>query len=154
MGNKENIKQALKSPNRKVSVRKAIRGLFDVSVPGGKILEETAGSVYLRVERDRDLRTSFIHSAPGTGTRIATVDCVSLEGVEDAFFILKWTTEGVSLRVSDASDTSRFVEGEGKPSEREFMVGRDGKVYELGFEGLDIKEFSIYTKNQIVNQIS
>jgi hypothetical protein len=54
------------------------------------------------------------------------------------------------LGVSDAGNPGRFIEAKGIPSKRQFRIGPDGSVYQIGGEGVEIMGFSVFQKGRPV----
>jgi hypothetical protein len=111
-------------------------------------MQAVSGRVVLRLERDADLNLHFFHSSPGTGTRVATANLNPLKGSTTLTMYLVWSPKETRLHVVDANNPAKSVMGIGKPSERTFRVGADGDVYQVGDEGVEVMEVTVYSKGQ------
>ena len=56
---------------------------------------------------------------------------------------LVWSPKETRLHVFDAENPERSVMGTGKPSKRQYRVGADGSVYQIGDEGVEVMGTSI-----------
>jgi len=148
----EQIRSAMKRPEGTFMFRYQFDGLFDPVLGHGILLEVVTGAILFRLERDANLDLHFIHSSPGTGTRIASVELEPLKGSPALNVALVWSSQETRLHVADATNPDRSLVGEGEPSQRQFRIGRDGAVYQLGDEGVRVMGTSIFADGKQVLQ--
>jgi hypothetical protein len=106
----------------------------------------------IRLERDSKLNLLFFHSSPGTGTRVARANLEPLIGSHAVEVLLMWSPKEVGLHVADASNSSRFVRATGTSSDREFRVGTDGSVFEVGNSGVEVRGFRMTSGRRTILQ--
>lgn len=126
--------------------------LFDKSKLGGIILEIPSGQHLFRLERDNDLCIHFYHSSPGTGTRVASIDLKNLPAAPIVFMAFSWSPEETKLHISPRVPGATLVSATGNSSNRQFRVGRDGHVYQVGDHGVELMGVSVYQAGQPVIQ--
>lgn len=102
--------------------------LFDATSNVGVILEVSAGQHHFLVEKDKMMSLKFYHSAPGTGTRVATIDLRSVEPDERIFLLFTWAPSEICLCFGTKAG---LITSKGTSSERQFRIGTDGSVFEL-----------------------
>jgi len=118
--------------------------LFDKAKPGGTILEIPSGQHLFRLDRDSDFFMHFYHSSPGTGTRVATIDLKKLPAaVSQVFIAFSWTPQEIALHVGPRPG-SELLSATGIASNKQFRIGRDGHVYQIGDYGVQTMQVSIY----------
>ncbi len=110
----------------------------------GKVMEVTTGGILFSLARDAGLNLSFIHSSPGTGTRVASVDLAPLSGSKALRIALVWSPNETRVQVFDAENPERVVQGRGELSKKQLRVGKDGGIYQVGDEGLHVMGAEIY----------
>lgn len=143
---------AMKRPEGTLMFTYRFDRLFDPALGRGVLLEIPTGAILFRLERDPDLYLHFIHSSPGTGTRVASVDLEPLKGSMAVKIALVWSQQETRLHVADAGNPERSVVGKGRPSQRQFRIGTDGAVYQVGDEGVDVMGISVFMSGQPVLQ--
>jgi len=148
----EQIRAALKRPEGTFMFDYRFDGLFDPALGHGVLLEVATGAILFRLERDLDLHLHFIHSSPGTTTRVASVDLRPLKGSMAVKIALVWSPEETRLHVADADNPERSVVGKGSPSQRQFRIGADGAVYQVGDAGVNVMGVSVFVRGQPVLQ--
>ncbi len=135
--------------------------VFDYHLPGlcnhelgsGIILQIPAGNTLFRLERDNKLLLRFIHSSPGTGTRIAQVDLHDLEPTESVKIIVTWSNTETALYVGYTDRPCQPITGKGYSSKgKTFRVGQDGHIYEIGDEGVQVMGVTVVQGGQTVLQ--
>ena len=141
----ERIRQALKLPEATFAFRYQFDGLFDPSLGRGILLQVVTGAIVLILERDQDLNLHFVHSSPGTGTRIATVPLSQLKGSSAVTIIVAWSPKETRLVVADAENPKKSIKGTDRPSQRKYRVGANGDVYQIGDEGVEVMGVSIFS---------
>lgn len=148
----ERIRDAMQRPEGTAMFRYQFDGLFDSALGHGILLEIVAGAILFRLERDSSLNIHFVHSSPGTGTRVASASLKPLIGSKAVRFELIWSPDETRLHVTDADDPNRSIVGSGSSSQRQFRVGADGAVYQVGDEGVNVMGVRIYQGGQLVLQ--
>lgn len=141
----DNIRKAIKTPE----------GTIELTSSSGKIFKEynlleiPAGSIFFQLERDSQNNLHFIHTSPGTGTRIATVNLNPVINSEKLKVVLRWNHEKIYLDVfSHKPDV--HIEGVGKSSQRRFMVGNNGNVFRMGDERVEISNVTVYSGGKLI----
>lgn len=123
--------------------------LFDASI--NEVLYETvAGAHIFRVEKQPTATLNFLHSSPGTGTRIATLDIGDLEPSNHVGLMFSWSPENISFGfiVNPPHGPSKGVTG--SVSRRQLRVGKDGNVYQFGDTGVDVQSPRLSIDSQLV----
>ncbi len=148
----EQIRDAMKRPEGTLSFVYSFDRLFDPELGYGVLLEVVTGAIIFRLERDPDLNLHFFHSSPGTGTRVASVDIKPLRGSTRLLIFLVWSPDEASLSVGDLREDGQLLTGVGRPSPRQFRVGADGAVYQVGDEGVNVMGISVFAKGRLILQ--
>ncbi len=133
----EEIRSALMRPEGTLALR-TVSGLTDATMGRFLVLQVPAGKVLLRLERDENLRLTFTHASPGTGTRVAFVDLNSVAQAPLIDLFLIWSPTELRLHVVNPADPANMLSGEGQPSRREFQIGADGRVVQIGDENVRV----------------
>lgn len=141
----EQIREAICRPEGTVSFEYSSDVLFDPNVSGGILFEIASGAHLFRVERDDELRLSFYHSSPGTGTRVATIDLKNVVPSSKVFLLFSWTPAEINFYVVPRIAGSQLVSAKGIPSPRQFRVGKDGSIFQVGDVGVEVMG-SVYIK--------
>jgi hypothetical protein len=131
--------------------------LFNAMNAGGIIIEVPSGQHYFRVDRDQNMMLNFYHSSPGTGTRRASISLRDLEPVEEVMIGCVWSPEEIKLhvkpRTDDAnSDAEKMLTAVGSVSQRQYKVGKDGGVYQIGDDGVEVGNVRIYMAGKPIIQ--
>lgn len=92
----------------------------------GIIFENYSKKHYFRLQRDETQTISFFHSCPAAGTHRATVDIASILGCLEALFILEWSYESVTLRITTKERVTLI--GSGSSSEVRYYLNGAGLV--------------------------
>lgn len=148
----EQIREAIRRPEGTVSFEYSSDVLFDHKVPRGILFEIASGAHLFRVERDGELRLSFYHSSPGTGTRVATIDLKNVVPSSKVFLIFSWTPAEINFYVGPRIAGGQLVSAKGIPSPRQFRVGKDGSIFQVGGVGVEVMEVSVYQNGKPVLQ--
>jgi len=146
------IQEAIRRPEGTFTFNYQSPDLFDKEKPGGIILEIPSGGHLFRLERDNDLCIHFYHSSPGTGTRVATIDLNNLAPAPSVFIAFSWTPSEIKLHVGPKISGAELVSVTGIASKRQFRVGKDGRVYQIGDHGVEVMGVSIYQAGQPIIQ--
>lgn len=148
----EQIREAIRRPEGTVSFEYSSDVLFDPKVHRGILFEITSGAHLFRVERDDELRLSFYHSSPGTGTRVATIDLKNVVPSSKVFLSFSWTPAEINFYVRPRIAGGQLVSAKGIPSSRQFRVGKDGSIFQVGDVGVEVMGVSVYQSGKPVLQ--
>ena len=148
----DQIRAAMKRPEGTFVFHYQFDGLFDPALGHGVLLEVVSGRMLFRLERDASLNLHFVHSSPGTGTRVATASLEPLKGSRAVMIALVWSPQETRLDVADGRNPERSVSGKGSPSPRQFRIGANGAVYQVGDEGVNVMGVTVFSRGQPVLQ--
>lgn len=146
------IQEAIRRPEGTFTFNYQSSDLFDKKKAGGIILEIPSGQHLFRLERDNDLCIHFYHSSPGTGTRVATIDLNNLPPAPNVFMAFSWTPDEIKLHVGPKVSGAKLASATGIASKRQFRVGKDGSVYQIGDHGVEIMGISFYQAGRPIIQ--
>ncbi|MDD2366063.1 MAG: hypothetical protein PHN84_07860 [Desulfuromonadaceae bacterium] len=138
------IQEAVCRPEGTVSFEYHSKELFDHNVKGGILFEIPSGGHLFRLERDDNLVLYFYHTSPGTGTRVAKVDLKEATPAEKVFMAFTWSPVEIALHVGPRAQNAELYSAIGKNSERQFRVGIDGSIFQVGDNGLEVMGVSIF----------
>lgn len=144
----EEIQKAMCRPIGTIAFTYESQDLFDKEVLGGIIFEIPSGQHVFRLERDKGLCIHFYHSSPGTGTRVATVDIKNVPSVPAVSFMLSWAPNEIVLRVGLLTPGAELLSATGIPSQIQFCVGENGKVFQVGSSSIKVTNTYIYEDGQ------
>lgn len=148
----EQIREAIRRPEGTVSFEYSSDILFDPKAPEGILFEIASGAHIFRVEKDNELRLSFYHSSPGTGTRVATIDLKNVVPSSKVFLAFSWTPAEINLHVGPRIAGGQLVFAKGIPSPRQYRVGKDGSIYQVGDVGVEVMGVSVYQNGKPILQ--
>jgi len=148
----EQIREAIRRPEGTASFEYSSDVLFDPKVPGGILFEIASGAHLFRVERDDELQLSFYHASPGTNTRVATIDLKNVESSSTVFLAFSWTPVEINFHVGPRIANGQLVSAKGIPSLRQFRVGRDGSIFQVGDTGVEVMGVSMYQNGEPILQ--
>lgn len=146
----EQIKQVICRPVGTVSFRYTFKDMFNADIPGGVVFEVPSGEHVFRIERDNDLLLQFYHSSPGTGTRVACVDLNKMTPADSLFLAFSWTPEEINFHVGPQIKDGQLISAKGTTSKKQFRVGKDGSIYQVGDEGIEVMAARIYQGGKAV----
>lgn len=138
------IQDAIRRPEGTCTFDYHSPDLFDKAKPGGIIFEIPSGQHLFRLERDNDFSIHFYHSSPGTGTRVATIDLNNLPPAPSMFIAFSWAPEEIKLHVGTKVSGAELTSATGVASNKQFRVGNDGHVYQIGDHGVEVMGLNIY----------
>lgn len=144
------MQEAIRRPEGTFTFNYKSPDLFDKEKPGGIILEIPSGQHLFRLERDNDLCIHFFHSSPGTGTRVATIDLKNLPPAPNVFMAFSWTPNEIKLHIGPRLSGAKLASATGVASQRQFRVGKDGRVYQIGDHGVEVMGVSFYQAGQAI----
>lgn len=146
------IQEAICRPEGTVAFEYYSKDLFDKSKHGGVLLQVPSGEHLFRLERDNNLFIHFYHSSPGTGTRVATIDLNEVPRCDRVFLAFSWTPAEIKLYLGPRLLNGKLFSATGITSQKQFRVGKDGGVYQIGDHGLEVMGISIYKGGKQVLQ--
>jgi hypothetical protein len=135
------IQDAICRPEGTVTFGYTSEVLFDRNAPG-----------VFRVERDDKLQLSFFHSSPGTGTRVATIDLKKVKPSSKVFLTFSWTPKEIQLHIGPKIAGGQLVSAKGFPSPRQFRVGSDGSIFQIGDLGVEVMQVNVYQNGKPILQ--
>jgi hypothetical protein len=148
----DEIKEAMKQPEATVDFRCMFESLFDPHAGRGILMQVVTGEIIIRLERDSKLDLNFYYSSPGTGTRAARINLEPLVGSSELNVMLMWSRKEIGLQVADADNASKFATATGTDSDRQFRVGTDGSVMQVGGKGVEVKELRMNEGGRVILQ--
>lgn len=116
----------------------------------GVILEIPSGGHYFRLDRTAERALRFYHSSPGTGTRVATIDLAGLPSFEKAFLAFVWSPDEIRFHCGPRSIEVQLLQAVGVPSPVSFRLGKDGTVFQIGGEGLQVSGVRVRREGALV----
>lgn len=146
------IQEAMCRPEGTVSFKCTFKDLFNPEVGGGIILEIPSGEHLFRIERDKDLLFSFFHSSPGTGTRVATIDLKKVAPAETVFLAFTWSPKEITFHFGPQIEGGELLSSTGTDSKKQFRVGKDGSVFQIGDKGIDVMGINVHVSGKPVLQ--
>lgn len=136
------IKETLCLPEGSIVFDFYSEDFFDKSKAGGQLLNIVSGKHLFLLDRKSDFKVSFIHSSPGTGTRLAEIDLNKIEKAQMYMFCITWSTTEISFNIRARIENSTLVNVKSKTSPIQLQVGEDGVIYEIGNDNM--KNMSLY----------
>lgn len=121
--------------------------LFDRTNKGGLIFEFVLGQRLFRIERDSDLIVHFYYTTPGTGTHLASIDLRTLTPSDTCRIMISWAPDKTQLLIGTTCEFDEDVKGTGEISRKQFRVGNDGLVHQVGDEGVEVSVTCYSGKN-------
>ena len=146
------IQEAIRRPEGTVTFEYYSKHLFDKNKQGGLLLQVPSGEHLFRLERDDNLCINFYHSSPGTGTRVATIDLNEVPPCDRVFMCFTWSPAEIKLCLGPRVPNGKLLCASGLASQKQFRVGKDGGVYQIGDQGVEVKGISIYKGGKPVLQ--
>lgn len=138
------IKDAICHPEGTCAFEFHSRDLFEENTGVWVVLELAAGQHLFRLERDHNLFLHFFHSSPGTGTRVASIDLRQVPRVQKLLMAFTWTPTETKLHIGSRALGAKLVTAVGRASPKQFRVGQDGSVYQIGDEGMETGGIYVY----------
>lgn len=132
------LKEKAKRPVGTFTFIYASENLFDSKIKGGKIFELSAGMHFFRLERNENMEVLYYYSSPGTGTRVASVDLKKLKPSHKVFFAFTWSPEEINLHIGSKDEEGELISAKGIPSDKSFMVAKDGSIVQAGDIGVRV----------------
>lgn len=116
----------------------------------GILVEIPADGHFFRVDRTSERVLRFFHSSPGTGTRVASIPLGALPDFEKAFLAFSWSPEEVVFCCGPRGIESEMLTAKAVPSSISFRIGRDGQVFQIGDEGVQVMGVRVRQNGQPV----
>lgn len=112
------------------------------------LAEIVTGQVVLRLTHGPGPAISFIHSSPGTGTRVATVADIESSAV---WACMTWAPAATGLHVGSVPPDARGLRSaEGRQVAWSIRVGTDGQVYRVGDDGVEVMGVRLLVDGELV----
>lgn len=146
------IQEAICRPEGTVTFEYYSKDLFDKNKKGGLLLQVLSGEQLFRLERDDNLCIHFYHSSPGTGTRVATIDLNEVTPCDRVFMCFTWSPAEIKFYLGPRVPNGKLLCARGVASQKQFRVGEDGGVYQIGDQGVEVMGISIYKGGKPVLQ--
>ncbi len=146
------IQEAVCRPEGTVTFKYTFKDLYNPDIGSGIIWEIPSGAHLFRLERDANLLLHFYHSSPGTGTRVATIDLKQATPADSVFFVFTWSPKEINFHVGPQVADGKLLSATGVNSKKQFRVGRDGCVYQIGDESVEIMKINVYSGGQPILQ--
>jgi hypothetical protein len=141
----ENILENIRRTEGTVAFEYTSRDAFATDPTEGVFLEIVAGAHLFRLERGRPRVLRFFHASPGTGTRVATIDLSSAPEFDKAFLLFGWSPTEIKFWCGPrVPDGEQLLTADGVPSPRQFQIGTDGSVLQMGDQGVDVMGMHVY----------
>lgn len=121
---------------------------FKKNSQAGVLVEIPADGHFFRVDRTSERVLRFFHSSPGTGTRVASIPLGSLPDFEKAFLAFSWSPEEVAFYCGPRGIESELLTAKGIPSSVSFRIGRDGQVFQIGDDGVQVMGVRVHQAGQ------
>lgn len=138
----DTVREVTKNPEGTIEFDYGTEDLFKDFSQTYIILEIPTGSILFRLERDKGNNLHFIHSSPGTDTRIATVNLNPVVNSKKLRIVLRWDHTEILLDIF-SYNPDIHLKSVGKLSERRFMVGNDNSVFQIGDEGIIVRNVRV-----------
>lgn len=146
------MQEALRRPEGTMTFKYHSAELFDKDKRGGLLLQIPAGGHLFRLERDDNMLLHFYHSSPGTGTRVATIDLNSVPRSDRVFIGFTWSTSEINLYLRTREPDGKLVYARGIPSQKQFRIGKDGSIYQVRDQGVEVMGAQVYQNGKPVLQ--
>jgi len=132
------ISAAICRPEGSVTFEYSSVEAFKKEQPPGLLLQIPSGGHLFRLERIEVRRLQFFYSSPGTGTRVATIDLANLPDFDKAFLAFTWSPLEVCFYCGPRMPSIALLSAKAEQSPRQFRIGADGSVYQIGDIGLEV----------------
>ena len=146
------IQETICRPEGTVSFEYYSEDLFDKYKKGGILLQVPSGKHLFRLERDDNLMIYFYHSSPGTGTRVSIIDLKQAPPSSHVFMSFTWSPAEINLYIGPRVPGGELFYAKGVPSQKQFRVGRNGGIYQIGGPGMEVMGVSVYQGGRPVVQ--
>lgn len=144
----EQIREAIRRPEGTFTFEYRSESLLDPEMRGGVVFEIASGGHVFRLERTDNLLLRYYYSSPGTGTRVATVDLKEASRCSKAFIAFSWTPAETRLHFGPRAPNAELLSASGVPSQKQFRVGKDGSIYQLDDEDVEMLGVSVYQEGK------
>ncbi|AYO30320.1 hypothetical protein D2962_06525 [Biomaibacter acetigenes] len=134
----EQIRKKVNRPEGSVELISNVGELFNPNVGEGIILEISSGAQYFLVKRDSEMQMIYYYSSPGSGTWVAKIDLKKVQRCDKAYWGFTWSPQETKLFIGPWIKGGKLVISKGVPSEKQFRVGRDGSIIQIGDEGAEV----------------
>ena len=124
--------------------------LFEEGVPLIRILEIAKGQTVFILDRDSSFYLRFIQSNPNYKTRIAKINIRDLHNAPKLFVAFTWSQEGNTIYVGEYGRGELRSAKSFEDPNIKFRVGKDGRIYQIGDEGVQVGYYSIKVGGETV----
>lgn len=146
------IQEAICRPEGTFAFEYYSKDLFDKNKKGGLLLQVPSGEHLFRLERDDNLLIHFYHSSPGIGTRVATIDLKEVSPSDHVFLSFAWSPSEINLYLGPRVSEGKLFSAKGVPSQKQFRVGKDEGVYQIGNHGIEVMGVRVHRGGKSVLQ--
>ena len=146
------MQEAMRRPEGTLFFKFSSVDMFNEEKRGGKIWEMSAGQHLFLIERTDDLILQFYHSSPGTDTRVAKIQLKELTPCNPIGITITWAPSGINLYAGPIGDPGQLRSGVGVISRKRLRIARDGAVYQVGNDDVDVMGISVYQGNKPILQ--
>jgi len=142
------IAKALCRPVGTVSFVYSSTEAFRKNSVAGVLIEIPAGGHLFRLDRTADRVLRFLHSSPGTGTRVACIPLGGLPNFDRAFLCFTWSPEEINFYCGPKDIESELLSARGVESKTAFLVARNGSVIQIGADSSQVMEVRVQLGGQ------
>ena len=146
------IQEVICRPEGTVTFKYTCKELFDPDIGKGILIDIPSGEHLFRIERDENLMLHFFHSAPGTGTRVASIDLKKVQPSETVFLAFTWSPEEINFHFGPQTRGAKLISAKGSLSKKQLRIGKDGSIYEIGGPGIEVMGTYVYKGGKTVLQ--
>lgn len=143
------IQKSICNPEGTVTFNYTCKELFDPAI-SGIVFQVLSGGHIFMIERDADLLLHFYHSAPGTGTRVASIDLKQITKADKLFLCFSWHPEKIEFHVGPKIKGGQLRSAVGVESKKQFRVGSDGQIHQIGDSGIEVMGIRIFESGRPV----
>ena len=150
----EQIRQAIKRPVGTFEFTVSLdRSFFNPQIRQSWILWEiVSGAHIFRLERTNNFGLQYYYSSPGAGTRVAVIQLSEISYSEKTFFAFTWSPKEINVYVGPKIERSKLVSARGIRSIKQLRVGEDGKIFEIGDQGMKIMGIRVRENGKLILQ--
>ncbi len=144
------INSPLKIPIDKIDEKKGAiaftvkeSNLFDEEIERLRILKIFKNQTVFILERDKEFNLKFIQSNPHYNTKIAKINIKNISSLSKLYISFTWSDkENNMIYVGDYKSELRSSESYEAPNIK-FRVGKDGAIYQIGDEGVQVGAYKV-----------
>lgn len=140
----EQLKEAMKRPEGSFVTKDFNLELFNPESTSGTIFEVITGDHIFLLQRNCDFELQFIHSSPGTETRVATINLKEIKDLSKVFIALIWSTSEIKLTIGPAIKGETLITSIGVKSDTSYRI-INGSVIKIGGPGVTVMDTRIFS---------